>query len=52
MKAGGGAAEMQLLGKNRERGQVASFELHTLKLSQAFNHFIGRIAGQCLLIKK
>ena len=51
MKTGGGPSEMQQLGENRERGEVASFELHTLKLSQACNHFIGRIAVRAFYLR-
>jgi hypothetical protein len=45
MKTRRGPAEMQKLGKDGERGHVSRLQLHTLKLSQAFNHFIGRIAA-------
>ena len=50
VQAGGRPAEMQQFGKDCERGQVTSFQLHTPKLSQASNHFIGRIAAPGFLL--
>ena len=50
VQARGRAAEMQLFGQDCERGQVPGFQLHTLKLSQACNHFIGRIAAPAIYL--
>ena len=43
MKARSCAGEVQLLSQNGKRGEFTGFELHRQKLSQAFEHFIGRI---------
>ena len=50
METGRGPSEMQLFGKNDEGDKLSGFQFHKRKLSQDFEHFIGRIttAGDLL----
>jgi hypothetical protein len=50
METARGPSEMQLFGENDERDKLPGFEFHKQKLSQDFEHFIGRIttAGDLL----